>query len=70
MDRTVAALFLLIVACLSPQWDLLADSSTWDVEEWDSARLAAEGITFGTYDHSMQTENPSREWVIIQFDCS
>ena len=70
MNRCLSIFSVLIVACLTPQLDLLAFSSIWNVEEWDTARLAAVGITFDIYEHSMKSESPSREWVIINFDCS
>ena len=70
MLRIVAVFSLLVVACLMPQRDLFAQSPIWDVDGWDTAKLASVGITFDTYDHAMQSESPSREWVIIKFDCS
>jgi hypothetical protein len=55
---------------LMPQRNLLEQSPIWDVDRWDAAKLASVGITFDSYDHAMQSESPSREWVIIKFDCS
>ncbi|XZE53068.1 hypothetical protein SH139x_004785 [Planctomycetaceae bacterium SH139] len=70
MRWILAVFFLLAATCLAPQRDLFAQSPIWDVDRWDTAKLASVGITFDTYDHAMQSESPSREWVIIKFDCS
>ena len=66
----VSSVLLIAFFLISLGADACAYSSTSDCDRWDVARLASVGIRFGSYSHRLQTENPSREWIYIEFDCS
>jgi hypothetical protein len=66
--QLLIAMLIVLTGAVSKQ--VIADSSIWDVETWDANRLRSVGIIVEPYRHSMQTESPPRDWLVVRFDCS
>lgn len=47
-----------------------AFSPIWNVNGWDSARLAKAGIAVRPWRHDLQSEDPPLQWVQVTFDCA
>jgi hypothetical protein len=68
MKRTALTTTLLIMfTCLQSAW---AYSPIWNVDGWDTARLAEAGISVASWRHDQIGEDPPLNWVKITYDSS